>query len=57
MGSTYDVMLNKTILPWLGHKPARELIARAEAVFMDAADQAKRPMTKGRSKGIGGPNY
>tara|TARA_R110002074_G_scaffold18244_6_gene59197 strand:- start:78 stop:4214 length:4137 start_codon:yes stop_codon:yes gene_type:complete len=46
MGSTYDVMLNKTILPWLGHKPARELIARAEAVFMDAADQAKRPMTK-----------
>ena len=46
MGSTYDVMLNKTILPWLGHKPARELIARAEAVFMDSAQQAQRPMTK-----------
>ena len=45
LGSTYDVMLNKSILPWLGHKPARELIDRAKHVFMDSAETAGRPMT------------
>jgi len=50
MGSTYDVMLNKTILPWLGHKPARELVDRAKAVFMDSAEAAKRPMTESEAE-------
>ena len=45
LGSTYDIMLNKSLLPWLGHKPARELIDRAKHVLMDSARVAKRPMT------------
>ena len=45
MGSSYDVMVNKSLLPFLGHKPTRELIDRAKAVFMDSAEQAGRPMT------------
>ncbi len=45
LGSTYEFTYNKSLLPWFRYKPTRELIDRAKQVFIDSADQAKRPIT------------
>ncbi len=45
LGSTYDIMYNKSLIPFFRHKPSRELIDKAKAVFKDSADQAGRPIT------------
>ena len=45
LGSTYEFMYNKSIIPWFRYKPARELIDRAKKVFMDSAEEAGRKVT------------
>ena len=45
LGSTYEFMYNKSIIPWFRYKPARELSDRAKKVFMDSAEEAGRKVT------------
>ena len=45
LGSTYEFMYNKSLIPWFRYKPTRELIDRAKTVFMDSAEQAGRKLT------------
>ena len=45
LGSTYEFMYNKSLIPWFRYKPTRELIDRAKRVFMDSAEQAGRKLT------------
>ena len=45
LGSTYEFMYNKSLIPYFRHKPARELIDRAKQVFIDSAEQAGRTVT------------
>ena len=45
LGSTYEFMYNKSLIPWFRYKPARELIDRAKQVFIDSAEQAGRKLT------------
>ena len=44
LGSTYQFMYNKSLIPWFRYKPSRELIDRAKQVFMDSAKAADRPI-------------
>jgi len=44
LGSTYQFMYNKSIIPWFRYKPSRELIDRAKQVFMDSAEEAGRKL-------------
>jgi hypothetical protein len=45
LGSTYEFMYNKSLIPWFRYKPARQLIDRAKQVFIDSAEQAGRKLT------------
>ena len=45
LGSTYEFMFNKSIIPWFRYKPARQLIDRAKQVFIDSAEEAGRKIT------------
>ena len=45
LGSTYEFMYNKSIIPWFRYKPTRELIDRAKKVFIDSAEEAGRKVT------------
>jgi len=45
LGSTYEFMYNKSLIPWFRYKPTRELIDRAKQVFTDSAEQAGRKLT------------
>jgi len=45
LGSTYEFMYNKSLIPWFRYKPARELIDRAKQVFIDSAEQAGRKLS------------
>ena len=45
LGSTYEFMYNKSLIPWFRYKPARELIDRAKQVFIDSAEEAGRKIT------------
>ena len=42
LGSTYEFMYNKSLIPWFRYKPTRELIDRAKQVFIESAEQAGR---------------
>ena len=43
LGSTYEFMYNKSLIPWFRYKPTRELIDRAKEVFKDSNKAAGRP--------------
>ena len=45
LGSTYEFMYNKSLIPWFRYKPTRELIDRAKKVFIDSAEEAGRKLT------------
>ena len=45
LGSTYEFMYNKSLIPWFRYKPTRELIDRAKKVFIDSAETAGRKLT------------
>ena len=45
LGSTYDLFLNDSILPWLRYKPTAEVIDNAKNMFMKSADEAGKPIT------------
>jgi len=45
LGSTYEFMYNKSLIPWFRYKPTRELIDRAKQVFIDSAETAGRKLT------------
>mgnify|MGYP003117287446 CR=1 FL=1 len=45
LGSTYEFMYNKSLIPWFRYRPARELIDRAKQVFIDSAEEAGRKLT------------
>ena len=45
LGSTYEFMYNKSLIPWFRYKPTRELIDRAKQVFIDSAEEAGRKLT------------
>ena len=45
LGSTYEFMYNKSLIPWFRYKPARQLIDRAKQVFIDSAEAAGRKPT------------
>ena len=42
LGSTYQFMYNKSIIPWFRYKPSRELIDRAKQVFINSSEEAGR---------------
>ena len=46
LGSTYEFMYNKSLIPWFRYKPTRELIDRAKQVFIDSAEAAGRKLTR-----------
>ena len=45
LGSTYEFMYNKSLIPYFRYKPTRQLIDRAKQVFIDSAEQAGRKLT------------
>ena len=44
LGSTYEFMYNKSLIPWFRYKPTRQLIDRAKKVFSDSAEEAGRKL-------------
>ena len=44
LGSTYEFMYNKSLIPWFRYKPTRQLIDRAKKVFEESAEQAGRKL-------------
>jgi len=45
LGSTYDIFINDSILPWLRYKPTAEAIENAKKMFMQSAEEAGKPIT------------
>ena len=45
LGSTYEFMYNKSLIPWFRYKPTRQLIDRAKQVFIDSAEESGRKLT------------
>jgi hypothetical protein len=45
LGSTYDVFINDSILPWLRYKPTAQAVENAKKMFMKSADEAGKPIT------------
>ena len=45
LGSTYDVFINDSILPWLRYKPTAEAVENAKKMFMQSAEEAGKPIT------------
>ena len=45
LGSTYDVFINDSILPWLRYKPTAEAVDNAKKMFMQSAEEAGKPIT------------
>ena len=43
LGSTYEFMYNKSLIPYFRYKPTRDLIDRAKQVFKDSNKAAGRP--------------
>ena len=43
LGSTYEFMYNKSLIPWFRYRPTRELIDRAKQVFKESNEAAGRP--------------
>ena len=53
LGSTYEFMYNKSLIPWFRYKPTRELIDRAKQVFIDSAKTAGRTRHSDGSRNYG----
>ena len=45
LGSTYDIFINDSMLPWLRYKPTAEAIENAKKMFMQSAEEAGKPIT------------
>jgi hypothetical protein len=45
LGSTYDVFINDSMLPWLRYKPTAEAVENAKKMFMQSAEEAGKPIT------------
>ena len=52
LGSTYEFMYNKSLIPWFRYKPARQLIDRAKQVFTESAEQAGRKLEPGEAEAM-----
>ncbi len=46
---TYEAFQKKTLIPFLGYKPAREVIDQAREFIMDVAAKSGRTLTKGEA--------
>jgi hypothetical protein len=46
LGSTYDVFLDKSILPWLRYRPSEQAVEKAKRSFMESAEEAGTPITE-----------
>ena len=45
LGSTYDIMQNQSIIPFMGYRPAAQAIEDAKRIFKQSADEAGKPIT------------
>ena len=45
LGSTYDIMQNQSILPFMGYRPAAQAIEDAKGIFKQSAKEAGKPIT------------
>ena len=45
LGSTYDIFINNSILPWLRYKPTAQAVENAKKMFMQSAEEAGKPIT------------
>ena len=45
LGTTYDIFQNKSILPFMGFKPAAQQIEEAKSVFIQSAKEAGKDLT------------
>ena len=46
LGSTYDVFLDDSIIPFLKYRPAEQAIEKAKRSFMESAEEAGTPITE-----------
>jgi hypothetical protein len=46
LGSTYDVFLDKSIIPFFRYKPSEQAIEKAKRSFMESAEEAGTPITE-----------
>jgi hypothetical protein len=45
LGTTYDIFQNKSILPFMGYRPAAQQIEEAKSVFISSAKEAGKDIT------------
>ena len=45
LGTTYDIFQNKSIIPFMGYKPAAQQIEEAKSVFISSAKEAGKDIT------------
>ena len=45
LGSTYDIMQNQSIIPFMGYRPAAQAIEDAKRIFKQSAKDAGKPIT------------
>jgi len=45
LGSTYDIMQNQSIIPFMGYRPAAQAIEDAKRIFKQSAQEAGKPIT------------
>tara|TARA_B100001564_G_scaffold139241_2_gene116867 strand:+ start:5174 stop:10627 length:5454 start_codon:yes stop_codon:yes gene_type:complete len=50
LGSTYEMFQNKSVIPLFNYKPTEETVEKTIKMFMDSAEDAGKPITRGEAE-------